>query len=114
MKENMNDEDMQEILKEGKLFIKKMYSGDKSAVREGLDQPGALYRFNGIVCATLFNYTDEDIIDRIKALKDDHVFFSGYTVSDFAIAALSVLGIEEYKGDSRKINSLIEVKLNFS
>jgi hypothetical protein len=109
----LNDDHLEEFLEKNNLLMKQMHAGDESAVRKGLNHSGGLFRLNGIICATLFNYVDEDILDRIKALKDDHESFDGYSVSDFAIAALSLLGIEEYKGDSKKINSLIEVKFMF-
>ena len=37
----------------------------------------------------------------------------GYTVSDFAIAALDVLGIEQYKGNEENIKAIIESKFEF-
>lgn len=48
----------------------------------------------------------------ITSLKNDRsIFWNVYTVSDFACAALDVLGWEKYTGDKEEVNNLIGVKL---
>ena len=43
---------------------------------------------------------------------DDSVFWNNYVVSDFAIAALHLLGIDHYAGDRNEICGLINNKLD--
>ena len=52
--------------------------------------------------------------DAIKQLSDDNsVFWNTYLVSDFAQAAMHILGIEKYEGGRDEIKNLIDSKLIF-
>lgn len=46
--------------------------------------------------------------------KDNSVFWNTYYVSDFATAALHILGWEEYAGNRREIKRLINSGLRFT
>ena len=77
-----------------------MKLGDKSRIYNGLVHNGAIYRINAIIQTVKHKILDDDIILKIQDLKEDNIKFIGvYKVSDFAISALVLLGIEEYYGD---------------
>lgn len=48
-----------------------------------------------------------------NTMSDERSFWNDYLVSDFAYAALDLLGIEKYKGDRHEVLRLIESKLAF-
>ena len=94
-------------------IVKNMSLGDKSAILKGLSHKGALVRMNSIAFAVSFRCTDESIIREIRKLKKDDAFVMGYFVSQFAISALHVLGIEAYEGNDEKIIEIIESEFIF-
>lgn len=58
---------------------------------------------------------DPNIANALKMMKsDDSSFWNFYTVHDFAVAALHLLGIEKYNGHREEIQNLISVHMNFS
>ena len=97
----------------GNQIIMAMQNGDKKAIMSGLNCQGAIYRMNAIAFAVLNKMTSNDIVQKIIYLKEDTVSFDGYTVSDFAVAALDVLEIEKYPGSDSRIISLIDSKFKF-
>ena len=51
----------------------------------------------------------------LKQLSEDNTkFWNTYLVSDFAIAALDILGIKKYDGNRYEIQRMIQSELNFS
>ena len=51
----------------------------------------------------------------LKSLAQDNVkFWNTYLVSDFAIAALDIMGIRKYRGDKYEIKRLIPSGLKFN
>ena len=94
-------------------LIEKMRSGNKAATIEGLFHGGAIFRMDAIGYSAIFHYDDTEIIARIRHLKDDLVTLDGYSVSDFAHAALDIMGVEPYCGDKITIKNLIELKFDF-
>ena len=90
-----------------------MRNGDREAIMKGLSCQGAIYRMDAIAFASLNNIKDAEIVKRLKELKKDDVFLDGYTVGDFAVAALDNLGIEKYIGDDVRMKNLIESKFAF-
>lgn len=58
---------------------------------------------------------DDDAIDAISEHRGDNsVFWNSYTVGDFAIAALHLIGRGQYTGNREEIKGLIDVQLSFS
>ena len=96
-----------------KIIIERMRNGDREAIMKGLSCQGAIYRMDAIAFASLNNIKDAEIVKRLKELKKDDVFLDGYTVGDFAVAALDNLGIEKYIGDDVRMKNLIESKFAF-
>lgn len=94
-------------------LIDKMKTGDKTAVVAGLSHPGAIYRMNAISFSVLFHISDAEIIQKITELKNDQVALDGYSVSDFAFAALDVMGFESYVGNKASVKNLIKSKFEF-
>ena len=94
-------------------LISRMISGEREAIMRGLSHPGAIYRMNAIGQVYLNNMRDAEIIDKLMELKSDNIMLDGYTVGDFAVAALHNYGIEKYEGDKRTLKELIESKFGF-
>ena len=89
------------------------HNGDVDAIKTALNHKGALYRMNGIIGCVSNKIKDDDVISTIKKLLSDDVVVSGYMVSDFALAALDILNITKYTGNSEKIKALIKCKFQF-
>ena len=97
----------------GYSLVNRMRNGEKSAIIEGLLHRGSIFRMNAIGFSSMIEDADADIVHEIQKLKDDSVMLDGYRVSDFAIAALSLMGVEEYKGDQKQVKDLITSKFDF-
>ena len=94
-------------------LIDGMRRGEKSAFVDGLSHAGAIYRMNAIGFFAKAGMYDAEIIDKIKALKQDKATLDCYSVSDFAKAALDLIGIERYYGNSSFVKNLIDSKFDF-
>lgn len=94
-------------------LISEMQNGDVKSILQGLDHQGAIYRMNAIGFAALNKIAIFDVLQKIQLLKNDDVQFDGYTVSDFAIAALDILKVEKYAGAENQIKALIESGFDF-
>lgn len=93
--------------------IKAMRLGDKKAILWGLQCKGLHFRTNAIVCAVMYNITDNDIVNAIKQLKSDTYTSIGTSASGCAYAALDMLGIEKYTGDDREVEGYLNCKFDF-
>lgn len=69
-----------------------------------------------ILCElTKRNIHSSSVRDAITPLKSDNsVFWNNYLLSDFACAALHLMGWEKYDGSREEIKNLISSKLVFS
>ena len=102
-----------------------MFEGETDIIIEALVSEASFVRMNGIIEAVKHNKKENAIVNLIANLKEDNTgTFSlrgGYEASDFAFAALDLLGIEKYSSQKtnhseRKketIKALIESKFNF-
>lgn len=88
--------------------ICRMISGDRDLIAKSLFSENKYVRMDAILWATYHHMSTPDIIDRIKDLKKDDSLFLGYTISNFAIAALDNLGIEKYHGKDDYQKELIK------
>lgn len=87
----------------------KIMSGDRDAIMRGFSYPGSVLRVDSIRSAVRHRITDSDIVGKIVEMKnDDAPGFEFLTVSDFAVSALHILGIEEYTGNDEDILRLIK------
>ena len=88
--------------------------GDEKSIYRGLIHSGAIYRINAIIQTVKHKISSDDIISRIQDLKEDDTILMGvYKISDFAIAALALLGVEKYYGYDEIILNLINSNFNF-
>lgn len=94
-------------------LIVKVQKGEKNAVITALNHKGAIYRINGIINAARYSLIFPEIIDKILKLCNDNTFLDGYTVSDFAEAALELIGYKKYAGNNQSVHQLIESKFLF-
>lgn len=94
-------------------IVSNMAIGNEEAILYGLKHKGALIRVNGIVNAVKYQCVNDEVYKLIYQLKDDMNLVEGYSVSQFAIAALHVLKIETYTGGDEQINDLIEYEFEF-
>lgn len=88
--------------------ICKMIRGDAEVIKKCLFSASKYARIDAIRWATYHHMESSDIVARIVELKNDDSVFFGYTVSNFAIAALEKMGIEKYEGDDEYQKDLIE------
>lgn len=67
------------------------------------------------ICETVIRrIKSKEAINAIRNLKqDDRVFWIQYNVGMFAEAALAILGVEEYRGESWEVRNLIISNMNF-
>ena len=71
-------------------------------------------RINAIIQTVKHKISNDDIISKIKELKNDNCRVIGiYKMSDFAISALVLLGIEKYHGNDEIILKLIDSNFDF-
>lgn len=80
---------------------------------DALSHQGAIYRMNAIAFSCICKADDAVIVEKIRKLKEDNVYIDGYSVSDFAKAALDIMQIEKYSGDNVRIRKLIESEFDF-
>ena len=79
----------------------------------GLSHIGAIYRINAICFSFLTKKTEQNVVSHIAALKEDETMLDGYSVSDYAKAALSLMGVEQYQGNNARIIDLINSGFSF-
>lgn len=94
-------------------LLEDIQNGEPSSIMKGLVHPGAFYRVNSILCACRFKVTDPPLKIYLDRLKTDDLVLNGYKVSEFAIAALDILGLEIYAGGDPRIRALIKSKFEF-
>ncbi len=94
-----------------------MIDGDKNAIIGGLIGKSGVLCVNAIIQSVQHEMRDKTIEVQLTRLKmDDTCIFghnAGYRVSDFAHAALHLLGFAKYHGNEKNITDLIESKLKF-
>lgn len=94
-------------------LIDKMREGKKQAIIDGLSHSGAIYRMNAISFSSICKIRDTEVEKMIKDLKNDNIILDGYSVSDFAFAALDLMKVEKYTGDKPSVKKLIKSKFEF-
>ena len=72
-----------------------------------------MIRINAIAETYQHEIKNKLFIQRLKELTTDEIVICGYRVGDFAKAALHLLGVEPYTGDSSDVERLIEGNLDF-
>ncbi len=77
-------------------------------ILDDLTHDGAAFRARGITECIKMRANTPNIIAALKKLKNDKVVLLGSTLSDFAVAALDIIGGEKYHGNDSNILSLIK------
>lgn len=101
------------ISDEAERKIRLMRLGNKKAILWGLKCRGLHFRTNAIICAVMYQIKDDEIIEAIKSLKSEDYISLGTSASGCACAALEILGVEKYRGDSREVKNYLENKFDF-
>ena len=104
---------MEKHLEKLQNLVNCMMLGDKKSISAGLSHNGALLRINGIINTVRFKLDDKNIITKIITLKSDNAVVDGISVSQIAVSALHVLGVEAYIGNDEQILELIESNFEF-
>lgn len=94
-------------------LIDRMKKGEHSAIMDGLSHSGAIYRMNAISYSVISGVENTDVENKIKELKKDGVMLDGFSVADFASAALDLMEVEAYTGNSASVKSLIDSNFDF-
>lgn len=90
--------------------ICKMIHGDAEAIKAGLFSDNPYYRMDALIWLTYHRLSAPELISRIQHLKNDESALMGYTIGNYAIAALSALNVEHYNGSDtfqRELNAHI-------
>lgn len=90
------------------IWIEGMRRGDGKILLDALPHQGSIYRMNAIAFSCICKADNAQIAEKIRKLKGDNAILDGYSVSDFAKAALDIMQIEKYSGDNVRIRNLIE------
>lgn len=85
----------------------RMIKGDRKAIAEGLSSTSPYIKICALQWAAYYRVINPETISKIAKLKNDDSVDMGYQVSNFAVAALDVLGIEKYKGQNKEMLALI-------
>ena len=97
-------------------ITRKMLSGDKTAIIDGFISSSAVDNANAIICAVKYQLNEKPIVGQLERLSiNDTCLFgqnAGYRISDFALAALHLLGISAYNGSKENVLALIAAKLD--
>ena len=94
-------------------MMDKMKKGDREAILKGLFHMGAIFRMNGAAFAVIHRIDDGEVAARLRELTKDPVTLDGYSVSDFAFAAMDLLGLSQYRGEKEAVKRLIESNFDF-
>lgn len=96
-------------------LINNMLEGDIASIKKGFASNSILIKIDAIICAVKEKTSDKEIINEITSLKNDGRYLRSvaFTVGEFAIAGLHLLGIESYDGENPSIKRLIESKFDF-
>ena len=100
---------------DGQELINNMLKGDIAAIKKGIASDSILLKIDAIVCAVKNKISEKEVINKIISLKNDTRYLRSvaFTVGEFAIAGLHLLGIESYEGENPSIKRLIESKFDF-
>ena len=98
---------------ENRELLNHVKNGDSDAVLLALRHKGAIYRINGLINLVRHSLDSQIIIQEAEKLCYDDTFLDGYTVSDFAYAALDLIQFRKYSGKNDKIYQLIKSKFKF-
>lgn len=85
-----------------------MIQGNIEIIKSCLFSESKYVRMDALRWAAYHHLSDSDIIERIRELKKDDSILSGYTVSNFATAALEKMGIEKYTGSDTDQKAITE------
>lgn len=91
----------------------KIQSGDKDAIIKGLVHPGAIYKVNAAINAVRYDVKELSMKIHLDRMKEDDRVVNGYRTSDFAYAALELLGMEHYFNNEPRVKMLIQSKFDF-
>lgn len=102
-------------MNKGQKLINCMINGDMAAIKSGLKSNATDLKIIAIIHSILYHIDSDDVVEQIKILKEDNNYMDlcAFTVGEFAVAGLHLLGIECYYGDNPSIQRLIESKFNF-
>ena len=93
--------------------VKRMIGGNIPAILSCLTSHRPLHRACGAMFAGLYHVKDDAVVNTIIRMKKDLTAIDGYTVGDFAVASLDVLGVEKYTGDRQEMKGLIATGFKF-
>ena len=87
--------------------ICRMIQGDLNLIFECLQSQNELVRMDALLWAAYHGFSESNVASRIIELKNDDTAVMGFTVSDYAIAALDRLNIEKYSGKDFRMEEFI-------
>ena len=98
--------------------IQNMIDGDRDAIIGGFTSSTYVLRVNASIQSVLHQMKDKKTESKLWYLKNDDTYVfarnAGFRVSDFACAALHLLGFAQYEGADRAVIALINSKFKIS
>ena len=90
-------------------MIDSMHAQDIEAIQYGLNSDVWIMKINALWGACKIKDLSDELKSKIVSLQDDNLKYNGYAVSDFATAAMDILGLKKYTGDDDIRKGLIQV-----
>ena len=81
-------------------------------IRNGIKSQLPIVVMNAIITGAENRIRDEQFIDGLRRQTENDTLLLNLRIGDFAIAALDVLGVEEYSGSNKTILELIKGQFN--
>lgn len=87
---------------------KKIRKGNIGAIMDGFLSGIPAYEAQAVIGAVNNHAINDEIINQLFRLRSDKTIVFGYSLADFATAALDKFEIERYKGDDPVVRILIK------
>lgn len=91
----------------------KMMAGDVSLIEKNIASNNNLGCILAIAAAVKNQIKTDVVVCSLKRLKNKNEFEFCMNVSELSLAALHMLGIENYSGDNKNVKKLIDNKFSF-
>ena len=93
--------------------IDKMVKGDKQVIEESINSESLPLIVNAIISGMRYGVKSSIFYEGLKKATKRNEIMMGCQISQLAIAACHLLGIEKYDGDDERIKQYIECRMKF-
>lgn len=93
--------------------VDNMYDGSTVAILNGISSMSSVEVLNAIVAGTRLKLKDKEFIKGLEKAGNNEEALMGIPIKEFAMAALDILNIEKYSGNSVRVREMIQCGLKF-